>query len=359
MRFQWPLVQTFCDLRGTHHSKNRLITMPTLTLSWTDLALFGLTAGLIGGIVLIGRSNSSSNGITASSDQKKSNNSSSKKKKKAKKGESGPSPAPPSTSSVVKRQEITKKTPSPPEPVSTPQSIPDSPPTPEPEVVVESKPSPDPSSAPFQKVQKKKAGKKHTESINHQDFPPLVASKDETNNKSNQPKPKRPFAETHQRPVPKTIVDDMIDEDVEKPLKMARVMNILGPEPDVPLSPTSDPEDGWEKVPDSKRSRTNGITITIGSSSSAAPTSKPKPVSDGATSKRQRQNAKKKEAAKAQKAAEEAERLSHLSSHKREQERIRMNAQTRSPQPNPTSTKPSGKKIASASVAEDGRLIWE
>ncbi|OAV92327.1 hypothetical protein PTTG_03910 [Puccinia triticina 1-1 BBBD Race 1] len=335
--------------------------MPTITLSWTDLALFALTAGLIGGIVLIGRSNSN---VTTASNQKKGT-AASKKKKKAKKGEPISSPPPPSSS--VKRQQNPAHSPSvkledspaqsspPAQSITPPENHTDSSPVVQSQTVEAKRVSAPP--AQSQTSQKKKAGKKPTETINDQDFPPLATGKDESNNKTNSNKPKRPFAERHQQPVRKTIVDDMIDEDVQKPLKMARVMNIVNPEPKTPLSPASEPDDGWEKVPDSKRSRTNGITISIGTGSSAQPASKPKPVSEQATSKRQRQNAKKKEAAKALKAAEEAERLSHLSAHKREQERMRMNAQTRSPQP--SSIKPAGKKVATASVAEDGRLIWE
>ncbi|EFP82342.1 hypothetical protein PGT21_026696 [Puccinia graminis f. sp. tritici] len=323
--------------------------MPTLTLSWTDLALFGLTAGLIGGIVLIGRSNSSPN-VTGPHNLKK--NAAPKKKKKPKKG-GEPISSPPLSSPSAKRRESSAQSPPPTQPITTPESHPE-PPSAVQSQAVEAKPATGPSPA-----QKKKAAKKAADTINDQDFPPLASAKDESHNKTNQNKPKRPFAERHQQPVRKTIVDDMIDEDVQKPLKMARVMNIVNPESEAPLSPASDPEDGWEKVPDSKRSRTTGISISIGTGSSGQPAAKPKQAAEQATSKRQRQNAKKKEAAKALKAAEEAERLSHLSAHKREQERIRMNAQTRSPQPSATSSKPLGKKVASASVAEDGRLIWE
>ncbi|KAA1083116.1 hypothetical protein PGT21_025397 [Puccinia graminis f. sp. tritici] len=328
--------------------------MPTLTLSWTDLALFGLTAGLIGGIVLIGRSNSSPN-VTGPHNLKK--NAAPKKKKKAKKG-GEPISSPPLSSPSAKRRESSAQSPPPTQPITTPESHPE-PPSAVQSQAVEAKPATGPSPAQPQKAQKKKAAKKAADTINDQDFPPLASAKDESHNKTNQNKPKRPFAERHQQPVRKTIVDDMIDEDVQKPLKMARVMNIVNPESEAPLSPASDPEDGWEKVPDSKRSRTTGISISIGTGSSGQPAAKPKQAAEQATSKRQRQNAKKKEAAKALKAAEEAERLSHLSAHKREQERIRMNAQTRSPQPSATSSKPLGKKVASASVAEDGRLIWE
>jgi len=327
--------------------------MPTFTLSWTDLALFGLTAGLIGGIVLVGRSNSPPNGTTPSNHKKTIQ---SKKKKKAKKGDTSSRPSPPA--SLVERHEHPKESSSIAQPaVITPESVPDTPPDPQAQPVEPSQ-APAPPHAQSQTAKKKKVSKKAADKINDQEFPPLAPAKNETN-QVNQNKPKRPYAERHQQPARKTIVDDMIDEDVQKPLKMARVMNIVGPEPEDPVLAPSDPEDGWEKVSDSKRSRPNGISISIGSTSSVPTSSKPKQASEQALSKRQRQNAKKKEAAKALKAAEEAERLSHLSAHKREQERLRMNAQTRSPQPSATSTKPTGKKLASASIAEDGRLIWE
>lgn len=328
--------------------------MPTFTLSWADLALFGLTAGLIGGIVLVGRSSSPFNGTTPSIHK---NTIQSKKKKKAKKGNTSSRPSPPA--SLVERHENPKESSSLAQPaVVTPESVPDTPPDSQAQAVEPSQAPAPPHANQSQTAKKKKVSKKAADKINDQEFPPIAATKNETHN-AIQNKPKRPFAERHQQPVRKTIVDDMIDEDVQKPLKMARVMNIVGPEPEDPVLAPSDPEDGWEKVPDSKRPRPNGISISIGSASSVPTSSKPKQASEQAPSKRQRQNAKKKEAAKALKAAEEAERLSHLSAHKREQERLRMNAQTRSPQPIATSTKPTGKKVASASIAEDGRLIWE
>jgi hypothetical protein len=178
--------------------------MPTLTLSWTDLALFGLTAGLIGGIVLIGRSNSSPN-VTAPNNQKKG--AAPKKKKKAKKG-GEPISSPPLFSPSAKRRESSGQSPAPTQPITTPESHPEPPPVVQSQAV-EAERATGPSAAQPQKVPKKKAGKKAADTINDQDFPPLAAAKDESNNKSNQNKPKRPFAERHQQPVRKTIVDDM------------------------------------------------------------------------------------------------------------------------------------------------------
>lgn len=339
--------------------------MPTLTLSWTDLALMALTAGLIGGIVLVGRTSSQAGSMNGKSHQKKGAAQSKKKKKAKALPSSGPPPPPSASSAVVDPHHHHHHPPTPSPPSLSVPAQPETAPEPTPA-------EPPPSATPSLPVQaqslaakkKKGAAKKAAQSISHEEFPPLNAAKDEQHQANQTHKPKRPFAERHQPPVRKTIVDDMIDPDVQNPLKMARVMNIVGPEPEDSLSPASDAEDGWEKVPDSKRSRATGITISIGSTSAAAPSGKPKPTSstsEQALSKRQRQNARKKEAAKALKLAQEADRLSHLSAHKREQERLRMNAQTaRSPHPtNATSPKPSGKKVASASIAEDGRLIWE
>lgn len=319
--------------------------MPTITLSWTDLALFALTAGLIGGIVIIGRSNVLPPRTNIASDPKKrtttTTTSTKRKKNRSKKNLPSTQDPPPTTSSVIDRD-------NPPiQHSSSQQTLNNHPPTSLPAVSqADRNPSRNDLSAP---------------KIDDREFPPLLAGTAKSSLTKNQAKPKRPFAERHQPPARKTVVDDMIDPDVQKPLKMARVMNIIGPEPPLSTHSISDPEDGWEKVPDSKRTRvTSNPSRPALTPSRPTNTSSTNSNSEQKLSKRQRQNAKKKEAAKAIKAAQELERLNQLTSHKREKELLRMNAQTH--QTHSSSSKPGSKQTGGgmkAGFGEDGRLIWE
>ncbi|KAG0148006.1 hypothetical protein CROQUDRAFT_655362 [Cronartium quercuum f. sp. fusiforme G11] len=317
--------------------------MPTLTLSWTDIALVLLTASVIGGAAIAGShirptSESASGGTEvknkARATKKKKN---SRAKKTAPRTEAEPLPSPTSSG----------------------------PPSPEPELEEpkkQTKPEP---------VNAAKAGSKKKpvrSTIDEQEFPPLVApvppfspkpSNDTERSESN---PTRPFAERMQAPVRKTKVDDMIDEDVERPVRMARVMKIVDESSGASSVAESDAEDGWEKVSDGKKSRGGGKTMTLKMSTTGSVGAARPPGSASTTaaaSKRQRQNAKKKEAAKAAKAAEEAERLGRLSAHKRQQERVRINEQAgRSTSSSTSKSKEVGGGMK-ASIGEDGRLIWE
>ncbi|EGG02834.1 uncharacterized protein MELLADRAFT_72702 [Melampsora larici-populina 98AG31] len=166
-----------------------------------------------------------------------------------------------------------------------------------------------------------------------------------------------------QVPARKTKVDDMIDEEVEKPIKMARVMKIVEESSGSSLAEETEVEDGWEKVPDGKKSRgPKSITLKMSTVSTPNATGPPGSSTSNTTTavtKRQRQNAKKKEAAKAAKEAEEAERLGRLSAHKRQQERIRMNEQSSSASNNRSSKSKEVSGGMKASIADDGKLIWE
>lgn len=321
--------------------------MPTITLSWTDLALVALTAGVIGGVALAGsqtRSTSSSSSnpslINDSSNKSKGNK---KKKAKSKKNESSTAsssalPSPKLAETKVESVSVSKP------PVS----------------------------------QKKKKAKEEESYVKKgtpvgpdaKEFPPLGSSTGKSTTSDSAKKevaekvesnPTRPFAERMQVPARKTKVDDMIDEEVEKPIKMARVMKIVEESSGSSLAEETEVEDGWEKVPDGRKSR-GGKSITLKMSTVSTPTTAPPGSSAShtttAVTKRQRQNAKKKEAAKAAKEAEEAERLGRLSAHKRQQERIRMNEQSSggSNRSNKSKEVSGGMK---ASIADDGKLIWE
>lgn len=101
------------------------------------------------------------------------------------------------------------------------------------------------------------------------------------------------------------------------------------------------------------------MTLAMSSTTSASAVRPPGSAisSSTAASKRQRQNAKKKEAAKLAKAAEEAERLGRLSTHKKQQERVRMDEQQANR--STTSTKAGKSKEVGggmkASIGEDGK----
>lgn len=69
--------------------------------------------------------------------------------------------------------------------------------------------------------------------------------------------------------------------------------------------------------------------------------------------KKQRQNAAKRDAAKSEKNAAEAERLAALAKHKRALEKVRMDEQFASK----GKSKMSGGQ--SASIDENGKLVWQ
>lgn len=122
----------------------------------------------------------------------------------------------------------------------------------------------------------------------------------------------------------------------------------------VPAGTTTNDEednDGWGVVK-GRGGRTNsnraaGSTTNIASSSTSAPTA------SGDMSKRQRQNAKKRDAAKAAKVEGERERLSVLKGHKSELERMRMIEQA-------TGRGGDGKQKGSvASLDANGKMVWD
>ncbi|MBW0508477.1 hypothetical protein O181_048192 [Austropuccinia psidii MF-1] len=291
--------------------------MPTITFSWTDLTLFLFTTTFIGIIFFIGRPNA----WTPST-----NNSSKKTSNKKKKNSNKKNPN-------NLNQIFNNSTNSPTSSASN-QSSP-------------SKVEFDQKSSFDTKIQKthqitKPSNKKTNlvplpiNPLQESEFPPLSKQNDQQQIKSTN-NPMRPFAERARQPAPKTMVDDMLDPDIEKPLKMARVMSVVDQEPKLApfviqqepeLAPVvdSDLENGWEKVPDSKKSRNSTAANSVISSVSR-PTSSSHSQPTSAQTKRQRQNAKKKEAAKTLKASEEAERLNRLSTYKGQQEQVRMNAQ--------------------------------
>ncbi|CAH7688795.1 expressed protein [Phakopsora pachyrhizi] len=315
--------------------------MPTFSFTWTDAALFGLTAGLIATIALIGRSSSSQSKKSVLDSSRTNQSQSSKKSKKKNKPKKSP-PQPSSQTTIGSNQKS------------------------EPRHTDERKASPpkssNPSPKPISEPKKKKIQQPQIPKLDDNEFPTLANLTGMSAVRAKESKDV-PIAERRRANAPKTAVDDMIDEEVEKPVQMARVMAIVEPEPKIILNQESDPEDGWEKVPNSKKPRGAGSAMSTTSSSvsrSAVPKQSNADSSSAASTKRQRQNAKKKEAAKSIKEAEEAERLSRLASYKRQQENERIRSQaTGSTKPTgQNSNNPSGAKQDSK-LAPNGQLIWE
>ncbi|WVQ78753.1 hypothetical protein IAT38_000840 [Cryptococcus sp. DSM 104549] len=112
-------------------------------------------------------------------------------------------------------------------------------------------------------------------------------------------------------------------------------------------------DEGWDVVVSKKK---KPISVNIGSSSQPQPqssTALPLPVATSI----QKKNAKKAEQKKAQREAEEADRLKRLATHKKDLERQRINELYS------TSKKSSGRGSptvgATASVTANGKLVWE
>ncbi|KAF8060642.1 hypothetical protein FPV67DRAFT_1423426 [Lyophyllum atratum] len=172
---------------------------------------------------------------------------------------------------------------------------------------------------------------------------------------------RRPLAERLLPKPRKTGVDDML-ETPDHPT-VARVMRVQ-PRPDEkPASGFSwgdyedvrndadvdgeDDDAGWGVVK-SKRSRPERTDASPSSSQTQV-----RPAAPETLTKRQRQNASKREALKAGKAQDEKERLAMLAKHKRELEKERMAEQQKAG---------GGKKTSggmTASVDERGKLVWE
>lgn len=176
------------------------------------------------------------------------------------------------------------------------------------------------------------------------------------------PETRRPLAERLPKPR-KTGVDDML-ETPDYPT-VSRVMRVQPLPNEKPASGFSwgdyedvhtvdnvgggneadGEDDGWGIVKSKTRSRADR----------PASTQIPAQKAPETMTKRQRQNASKREALKSAKAQGEAERLAILAKHKRELENVRMADQFRGKAP--------GGKVASggmkATVDERGKLVWE
>ena len=112
-------------------------------------------------------------------------------------------------------------------------------------------------------------------------------------------------------------------------------------------------DDTWEEVKSKKKSRaTNANPSSVMASSTD---SLSRSEQDGQTSKKKRQNAEKREAAKTEQELTERDRLERLAKHKTELEKDRIAEQYAS--------KGDGKKAVSggmqATVGEGGKLVWE
>ncbi|KAK1927407.1 hypothetical protein DB88DRAFT_29946 [Papiliotrema laurentii] len=185
----------------------------------------------------------------------------------------------------------------------------------------------------------------------------------------------------------KTKVDDMLAPE-DLPAKHARVMRIVDPSapaPPMPMpslaaplpqppssssqsndkvdkfaedydssedesQPDKSEDDGWNVVASKPKKL---ISLSLSASAASAPSSTPLPVS----TKIQKKNAKKAEAKKAARAAEEADRQRRLAMHRRDLERERINELY-------TSHKKKGtlggsKATAGAMVDAKGKLIWD
>lgn len=110
--------------------------------------------------------------------------------------------------------------------------------------------------------------------------------------------------------------------------------------------------DVWEQVKSKKKTRAATLGLASSTDSLSRSGSGAQDASEPVT-KKQRQNAEKREAAKAEKDAAERERVERLAKHKKELEKSRIAEQFDS----------SGKKGLSggmqATVEEGGKLVWE
>lgn len=109
-------------------------------------------------------------------------------------------------------------------------------------------------------------------------------------------------------------------------------------------------DDAWEEVKSKKKPRATNPSTSMMSSTDSLSRSE----QDAQMSKKKRQNAEKREAAKTEKELAERDRLEKLAAHKRELEKVRIAEQYASG---------GGKKAVSggmqATVGEGGKLIWE
>ncbi|KAF8598316.1 hypothetical protein BDV93DRAFT_539157 [Ceratobasidium sp. AG-I] len=191
----------------------------------------------------------------------------------------------------------------------------------------------------------------------------VTGTEDEQEDAPQEPK-QRTLAERMLPTGRKTGVEDML-ETPQYP-EVARVMRVKPDEGQAPapgytwgdyedvddnkvISMDDDETDegGWGVVKSRKPQRSQTLTQASSTQSSK--------ISSDAQSKKQRQNAAKRDAAKAAKVETEAERLAKLQSHKRALERERIAEQYAKPAP--------GKGKASggmtASVNEKGSLVWD
>ncbi|WVQ74494.1 hypothetical protein IAR50_004095 [Cryptococcus sp. DSM 104548] len=114
-------------------------------------------------------------------------------------------------------------------------------------------------------------------------------------------------------------------------------------------SPKQAANDGWESVAPKKK---KPISVNISSSSANQSTSLALPTSTSV----QRKNAKKAELKKAQREAEERDRVKRLASHKKDLERERINEIYAT---NKSQSARSKAASAKATVTPNGHLIWE
>ncbi|KIL56890.1 hypothetical protein M378DRAFT_16664 [Amanita muscaria Koide BX008] len=178
---------------------------------------------------------------------------------------------------------------------------------------------------------------------------------------------RRPLAERLLPKPRKTGVEDML-ETPDHP-SLARVMRVRPMSGEKPASGFSwadyedvhvdegaghdadGEDDGWGVVR-SRKSKSDRLPASA-EANTAAPKSQVEKVSSGAMSKKQRQNAKKREAAKTAKADAEAQRISTLAKHKQQFEKDRTMEQISTT----VGKAPSGGM--KASVDSNGKLVWD
>jgi len=110
-------------------------------------------------------------------------------------------------------------------------------------------------------------------------------------------------------------------------------------------------DDGWGVVRSRRSKSDRGSSSAF--ANTEAPNSQAEKASSGSLSKKQRQNAKKRDAAKATKADSEVQRVTALAKHKQQLERSRMMDQV----PKTVGKAPSGGM--KAAVDDNGKLVWE
>ncbi|KIY46400.1 hypothetical protein FISHEDRAFT_75651 [Fistulina hepatica ATCC 64428] len=167
--------------------------------------------------------------------------------------------------------------------------------------------------------------------------------------------PSRTLAERLFPRAPQTDVDDML-EDADR-TALARVLRVQPRSDEQPASgfswgdyedveASADDDDGWGVV--KSRNRKQHDPPSAGHQQAVHAAQK----APETLTKRQRQNASRRDAEKAAKAEAEMQRLAKLAQHKRELERIRIAEQSKS----------KGKQVSGgmkAVVDESGRLVWE